>query len=159
MEFFRTLFVAVEAAPVLSLLPFLGRDDGVAVMCSFCWCLRRRSRRAKQRAQSGHSKGFSFVWERSWRFKCSSRAKDRPQVVQTWGRGLSDLGGGAFAFDDAFWLFESDCLESSPSPEAADILVNETAQCNLNSQDLPVMSPGISLMDVRSSVLGLMAES
>lgn len=34
-------------------------------------------------------------------------------MVQTWGRGLSDLGGGPLGFDDPFCPFESDDLESS----------------------------------------------
>lgn len=93
VEDLRTRFPPV-AVPVLSRRPCFGRDDGGAVMCNFCWCLRRRSRRAKQRLQLGHPKGFSLVWDRSWRFKCSNLANDRPQVVQTCGRGLSVLGGG-----------------------------------------------------------------
>lgn len=44
---------------------FRGRDDGVDFWCSFCWCRRSRSRRAKHLAHSGHSNGFSLVWERS----------------------------------------------------------------------------------------------
>lgn len=42
MEFFRTRLapeaapVATPAAPVLSLRPLRGREDGVDVMCSFC---------------------------------------------------------------------------------------------------------------------------
>lgn len=36
IEFLRTRFAPVDAPPVLSLRPFLGRDDGVVVMCSFC---------------------------------------------------------------------------------------------------------------------------
>lgn len=96
MEFFLTRLAPAPggAAPVLSRRAFLGREDGVVVMWSFCWCRSKRSRRAKHRAQSGHSNGFSLVWERSWRFKCSNRANERPQVVQTWGLGLSVLGGG-----------------------------------------------------------------
>jgi hypothetical protein len=73
---------------------FRGLEEGVVVICSFCWCRRRRSRRAKHLAHSGHSKGFSFVWERSCRFRCSSRANARSQVPQTCGLGLSVLGGG-----------------------------------------------------------------
>lgn len=106
MEFLRTRFAPVPAAPVLSLRAFRGRDDGVVVMCSFCLCLKRRSRRAKHREQSGHSNGFSLVCDRSWRFRCSSRANDRPQVVQTCGRGLSVLGGGIFVLAPA-WPFAS----------------------------------------------------
>lgn len=56
IEFLRTLELLV-----LSLRAFLGRDDGVVVMCSFCWCLKSRSRLAKHLVQSGHSKGFSLV--------------------------------------------------------------------------------------------------
>src|SRR5204863_85018 len=65
---------------VLSRLPALGLDDGVLDMWSFCWCLNSRSRRAKHLVHSGHSKGFSFVWERSWRFRCSNLANDLEQV-------------------------------------------------------------------------------
>lgn len=37
MEFLRTrLAPPGAAAPVLSRRPFLGREDGVVVMCSFC---------------------------------------------------------------------------------------------------------------------------
>lgn len=32
--------------------------------------------------------------DRSWRLRCSNRANERVQVVQTCGRGLSVLGGG-----------------------------------------------------------------
>ena len=42
----------------------------------------------------GHSKGFSFVWDLSCRFRCSSLANDRLHVPQTCGLGLSVLGGG-----------------------------------------------------------------
>lgn len=73
---------------------FRGRDDGVVVICSFCWWRRSRSRRAKQRVHSEHSNGFSFVCERSWRLRCSSRANERVQVAQMCGRGLSVFGGG-----------------------------------------------------------------
>ncbi len=73
---------------------FRGLEDGVVDWCSFCWWRSSRSRRAKHLVHSGHSNGFSLVWERSWRFKCSNRAKDRRQVVQTCGRGLSVFGGG-----------------------------------------------------------------
>lgn len=78
-------------------LRFRGLAGGVVPTCSFCWCRRRRSRRAKQRVHSGHSKGFSFVWERSWRLRCSRRANERPHVVHTWGLGLSVLGSGTGA--------------------------------------------------------------
>ena len=84
MEFLRTRLAGVpEAAPVLSRRPFLGRDDGVEVIRNFCWWRSRRSRRAKHLEHSGHSKGFSLVCERSWRFRCSSRANERLHVVQT----------------------------------------------------------------------------
>jgi hypothetical protein len=83
---------------VLSRLPARGLDDGVLDMCSFCWCLKSRSRRAKHLVHSAHSKGFSFVWERSWRFRCSNLANDLEQVPQTWGLGLSVFGGGKFGF-------------------------------------------------------------
>jgi hypothetical protein len=114
MEFLRTLLAPAPAgAPeVLSRRPFRGREDGVEVMCSFCWCRSNRSRRAKQRAQSGHSKGFSLVWERSWRFRCSNRANERPQVVQTCGLGLSVLGGGMLPLAAAGWPLTSAFLFS-----------------------------------------------
>lgn len=65
---------------------------------SFCLCRRSKSRRAKQRSHTGHWKGFSLVWERSWRLRCSSRANERVHVRHMWGLGLSvlmmvDLGG------------------------------------------------------------------
>lgn len=50
---------------------------------------------AKQRSQTGHSKGFSFVWLRSWRLRCSRRAKARRHAWQTCGRGLSAFWTGA----------------------------------------------------------------
>lgn len=102
-EFLRTLLLPPEfAVPLtLSLLPPRGRDDAGLVMCSFCWWRSRRSRRAKHLVHSGHSNGFSFVCERSWRFKCSSLAKDLLHVPQTCGRGLSVLGGGNCAVP--FW--------------------------------------------------------
>ena len=67
MEFLRTLPVVVVVTElVLSLRePALGRLLGVAVIWSFCWWRRRRSRLAKQRVHSGHSKGFSLVWDLS----------------------------------------------------------------------------------------------
>ena len=57
----------VVAAVLLAALSrrFRGLDDGVVVICSFCWCRSNRSRRAKHLAHSGHSKGFSFVCDRS----------------------------------------------------------------------------------------------
>ena len=42
-----------------------GREEGVVVWCSFCWCRRRRSRRAKHLEHSGQANGFSLVWDRS----------------------------------------------------------------------------------------------
>lgn len=79
---------------VLSRRAVRGRDEAAPCWWSFCWCRSSRSRRAKHRAHWGHSKGFSFVCERSWRLRCSSRAKERVQVVQMCGRGLSVLGRG-----------------------------------------------------------------
>lgn len=92
MEFLRTRPFAIPV--VLSLRALRGLDDGVVVEWSFCWCRNSRSLRAKHRVQDGHSKGFSFVCDRSCRFKCSRRANDLMQVVQTCGLGLSVLGGG-----------------------------------------------------------------
>lgn len=79
---------------MLSRRALRGLEEVAPWACNFCWCRRRRSRRAKQRLHWGHSKGFSFVCERSWRFRCSRRAKERLQVPQTCGRGLSVFGGG-----------------------------------------------------------------
>ena len=84
IEFLRTRVEPPGAALlVLSRLVPLCLDGGMAVKCNFCWCLKSRSRRAKHRVHSGQAKGFSLVWERSCRFKCSRRAKDRPQAAQT----------------------------------------------------------------------------
>lgn len=69
---------------------------------SFCWCRSRRSLRAKHLVHSWHSKGFSLVCDRSCRFRCSSLAKERPQVPQTCGLGLSVLGGGNWPFETPF---------------------------------------------------------
>jgi hypothetical protein len=89
------LRILADVAVLLALSRrFRGRDDGVVVICSFCWWRRSRSRRAKQRVHSEHSNGFSLVWERSWRLRCSSRANERVQVAQMCGRGLSVFGGG-----------------------------------------------------------------
>lgn len=74
----------------------------MVVWWSFCWWRSRRSRRAKHLVHSGHSNGFSLVWDRSCRFKCSSRAKERWQVAQTCGRGLSVFGGGKFGGGGGF---------------------------------------------------------
>jgi hypothetical protein len=91
-EFFRTLFGPAVVLATLSRL-FLGLEEGVVVMWSFCWCRNKRSRRAKHLAHSGHSNGFSFVCERSWRLRCSKRAKHLWHVPHTWGLGLSVFGG------------------------------------------------------------------
>lgn len=94
-EFLRTRLVVLGGKPVvLSRRAVRGRDEAAPCWWSFCWCRSSRSRRAKHRAHWGHSKGFSFVCERSWRLRCSSRAKERVQVVQMCGRGLSVLGRG-----------------------------------------------------------------
>lgn len=92
VEFLRTR--AFDPPATLSRRPPLGREDGVVVECSFCWCRRSRSLLAKQRVHSEQAKGFSLVCDRSCRLRCSSLAKERMQVVQTWGRGLSVFGGG-----------------------------------------------------------------
>lgn len=92
VEFLRTRLALPEMLLVLS-RRLRGREEGVVVMCSFCWCRKSRSRRAKHLVHSGHSNGFSFVCDRSWRFRCSNRAKERLQVVQTCGLGLSVLTG------------------------------------------------------------------
>jgi hypothetical protein len=91
--FFRTR-PAPGVAPLALSRRLRGRDDGVVVWCSFCWCRNNRSRRAKHREHSGHSNGFSLVCDRSWRFRCSSRANERWHVPQMCGRGLSVFGGG-----------------------------------------------------------------
>ena len=91
--FFRTR-PAPGVAPLALSRRLRGRDDGVVVWCSFCWCRKSRSRRAKHREHSGHSNGFSLVCDRSWRFRCSSRANERWHVPQMCGRGLSVFGGG-----------------------------------------------------------------
>jgi hypothetical protein len=110
-EFLRTRPGALGGMPVvLSLRALRGRELVEPCWCSFCWCRNSRSRRAKHLAHWGHSNGFSFVCERSCRFKCSSLANDRVQVVQMCGRGLSVLGWGkgAAAVGDvagfAVWL-------------------------------------------------------
>ena len=115
IEFFRTRPPETEAPPTLSRRPDRGRDEVAPVMCSFCWWRRSKSRRAKHRVHSGHSKGFSLVCERSCRLRCSNRANDRPQVPHTCGRGLSVLGGGKCAFDEVFCaaeLFSLDVVDS-----------------------------------------------
>ena len=84
VEFFRTLPAAVAVVLlVLSRLPFLGREEGVVVIWSFCWWRNRRSRLAKHLVHSGHSNGFSFVWDLSCLLRCSSLANERPQVPHT----------------------------------------------------------------------------
>ena len=35
------------------------------------------------------------MWDLSCRLRCSNRAKGLPQVMHTWGRGLSDFAGNA----------------------------------------------------------------
>lgn len=92
MEFLRTLALVTPAA--LSRRPFLGREEGVVVECNFCWWRNNKSLLAKHRVHDWHSNGFSFVWERSWRLRCSSRANDRVHVAHTCGLGLSVFGGG-----------------------------------------------------------------
>jgi hypothetical protein len=95
IEFLRTRAEPPGAVLlVLSRLAPLCRDAAKAVMCSFCWCRNNRSRLAKHRVHSGHANGFSFVCDRSCRFRCSRRAKDRVHVAQTCGLGLSVFGGG-----------------------------------------------------------------
>lgn len=91
-EFFR-IFAVVAVLLALS-RRFRGREEGVVAMCSFCWCLNNRSRRAKHLVHSGHSNGFSLVWDRSCLFRCSSRANDLWQVPHMCGLGLSVFGGG-----------------------------------------------------------------
>lgn len=84
IEFLRTRAVELGGRPVvLSLRPFRGRVLAAPCWWSFCWCRRRRSRRAKHLVHWGHSNGFSFVCDRSCRFRCSSRANERVHVVQT----------------------------------------------------------------------------
>jgi hypothetical protein len=94
-EFLRTRAAELGGKPVvLSRRALRGRVVVAPCWCSFCWCRNSKSRRAKHLVHCGHSKGFSLVCDRSWRFRCSRRANDRVQVVQTWGLGLSVLGGG-----------------------------------------------------------------
>lgn len=101
IEFLRTLPFDT-ALLTLSLRPLRGREDVLPMACSFCWCRRSRSRRAKHRVHSWHSNGFSFVCDRSCLFRCSSLAKERPQVPQTCGLGLSVLGGGNWPLEAPF---------------------------------------------------------
>jgi hypothetical protein len=97
-EFLRTRAAELGGKPVvLSRRALRGRVVVAPCWCSFCWCRNSKSRRAKHLVHCGHSKGFSLVCDRSWRFRCSRRANDRVQVVQTWGLGLSVLGGGKLA--------------------------------------------------------------
>jgi hypothetical protein len=88
-----TLFLRARlwpgATPLAEPRRFRGRDEGIEVWCSFCRWRSSRSLRAKRLEHSGHSKGFSLVWERSCRLRCSNRANERWQVPQTCGRGLS----------------------------------------------------------------------
>ena len=94
IEFFLTRPEPLAPPATLSLRPARGRAEGVVLECSFCWCRSNRSRLAKQRVHSEQANGFSLVWDRSWRFRCSRRANDRMHVVHTCGRGLSVFGGG-----------------------------------------------------------------
>jgi len=75
MLFFRALLWT--GAPLVLSRRFLGRDEGVVVWWSFCWCRKRRSRRAKHLVHSGHANGFSLVCDLSCRLRCSSLANDR----------------------------------------------------------------------------------
>jgi hypothetical protein len=94
-EFLRTRPEAFGGKPVvLSRRALRGRVDVAPCWWSFCWCRNSKSRRAKHLAHCGHSKGFSFVCERSCRFRCSNLANDRVHVVQICGRGLSVFGRG-----------------------------------------------------------------
>ena len=102
IEFLRTRAFVDEAPLTLSRRAFRGRDEVVFVMCNFCWCRSSRSLLAKHLVHSGHSNGFSLVCDRSCLFRCSSRAKDLPQVPQTCGRGLSVFGGGNCPFEVPF---------------------------------------------------------
>ena len=57
--------------------------------------------------------------ERSCLFRCSSLANERPQVAQTWGLGLSVLGGGNCPLPAPFWVrvaLEVDCVRTTDSP-------------------------------------------
>lgn len=101
IEFLRTL-PPDTALLTLSRRPLRGREEVLPMACSFCWCRRSRSRRAKHRVHSWHSNGFSLVCDRSCLFKCSSLAKERPQVPQTCGLGLSVLGGGSWPLEAPF---------------------------------------------------------
>lgn len=77
LELLRTLALPAPAVLLALSRRFRGLEEGVVVMCSFCWCRNSRSRRAKHLVHSGHSKGFSLVWERSCRLRCSNRANER----------------------------------------------------------------------------------
>ena len=147
IEFLRTLVEPPGAALlVLSRLAPLCLDGGKAVKCSFCWCLKSKSRRAKHRVHSGQAKGFSFVWERSCRFKCSRRAKDRPQVAQTWGLGLSVFGGGKLGF--MFWPLFKDfaCRRARTSSVSKMLSFVEKNSMECHGQDLPLSCPLTSLL-------------
>lgn len=61
------------------------------------WCLTSKSCREKQLEHRGHSNGFSLVWERSWRFRCSRRANDREHERQVRNLGLRTFLGRASA--------------------------------------------------------------
>lgn len=148
IEFLRTLVEPPGAALlVLSRLAPLCLDGGNAVKCSFCWCLKSKSRLAKHRVHSGQAKGFSFVWERSCRFKCSRRAKDRPHVAQTWGLGLSVFGGGKLGF--MFWPLFKDfaCRRARTSSVPKMLSFIERKQGRFgDGQDLPLSCPPTSLL-------------
>lgn len=58
--------------------------------CNFWACLNNKSRRENSRSHTPHTKGFSWVWDRSWRFKCSCLAKALVQVLHTYNRGFPD---------------------------------------------------------------------
>lgn len=72
------------------------------------WCLTSRSCREKQLVHLGHSKGFSLVWERSWRLRCSRRANDREHERQVRSFGLRTFLGRASA--RAVLSFSAICL-------------------------------------------------
>jgi hypothetical protein len=133
-EFLRTRPEGLGGKPVvLSLRALRGREFVAPCWCSFCWCRSSRSRRAKHRAHWGHSNGFSFVCERSCRFRCSRRANDRVQVVQMCGRGLSVLGGGkvAAAVGDAagFAVWLDAAIDVTVSLEDQSLCIQATYRC------------------------------
>ena len=111
---------------VLSRLLFLGRLEGLFVKCSFCWCRRSRSRRAKHLLHSWHSNGFSLVCERSCLLRCSNLANERPQVPQTCGRGLSVFGGGNLACALGGWF-------GGAAVVLADVIRSPVGSCTIAS--------------------------